>query len=357
MNEESIQFLPNYGLSDMDIAFIMITYPFPPGSASIKDGWDLNYALWIAGVDGDIKEHILEEYAHSNWPEIRFQFINYYTEARAAGFSHRATDNQHLRSESVELDWCCAEDTFTGDGANDTVAAFDEDLWLPGDVITYSFVQGSQDATPYRQRRVAETYAYYSSITNLRFRKIPFDPVAPTKADIHIYFGPIPNGRSSGWSMIGTTCRGSRQSQALVSERGGTVESSMCFTAVVARTETSIGDKVQEERILYHEIAHSLGLRHERLSTVATDTHHHSASVAIPFDLKSVMLYADRSLEITENWKTFKDFFNSRSPSFNHLPSVMDEALLGVSSSRIEHDITLFSFTSGFVSLFRWRCV
>jgi hypothetical protein len=340
MNEESMRFLPNYSLSDMDLAFIMITYPFPPGSAPVKDGWDLNHALWIAGVDGDIKELILEEYAYSNWLEIRFQFINYYTEARAARFSHGVTDNQHVPSESAEFDWCCAEDTITGDGANDTVAAFDENLWLPGDVITYSFIQGSKDATPYRQRRVAETYAYYSSITNLRFRKIPFDPVAPAKADIHIYFGRIPNGRSSGWSMIGTTCQGSRQSQALIYERGGTVESSMCFTDVVARTETSIGDKVEEERILFHEIAHSLGLRHERLSTATTDSHHRSESVAIPFDLKSVMLYADQSLETTENWKSFKDFFNLRSPSFNHLPSVMDEALLGVSSFRIEHDTT-----------------
>lgn len=130
--------------------------------------------------------------------------------------------------------------------------------------------------------------------------------------------------------MIGTTCQGSRQSQALIYERGGTVESSMCFTDVVPKTETSLGEQVQEERILFHEIAHSLGLRHERLSTVTTNTHHHSASVATPFDLKSVMLYADRSLEITENWKSFKDFFDFRSPSFNHLPSVINEALLGV---------------------------
>lgn len=352
MNEESVQFLPNYGLSDMDLAFIMIIYPFPAGSTPVKDGWNLDHALWIAGVDGEIKELILEEYARSNWPEMRFQFINYYTEARAARSFHGVTDDQHLPSESVELDWhlpsegvelswhppsegveldwCCAEDAFTGDEANDTVAAFDENLWLPGDVITYSFVQGLKDATPYRQRRVAETYAYYSSITNLRFRKIPFDMLAPAKADIHIYFGPIPNGRSSGWSMIGTTCQGSRQSQALIHERGGTVESSMCFTDMIARTETSIGDKVQEERILFHEIAHSLGLRHERLSTVTTDTHHHSESVVVPFDLNSIMLYADRSLETTKNWKNFKEFFNFRSRSFNHLPSVMDEAVLGV---------------------------
>ena len=350
MNEEGIEVKPNNELSDIDKAYVTINYPYPVGTPLLDPVWTFEYALGIAGVEGNPRDRILQEYRNSNWPEVRYQFTNWCITARAAraerlnGVSSGGQDTVGNPSHGVKaednivLDWCASQlgGNDVGKGAAHGVATANKDLWLPGDTITYSFIQGTGNATPYRKQRIADTFKYYADITNLKFTLVPFDPVKAS-GDIRIYFGEIPGGNFTGWSIIGKASIKYRQSQDDIALAGGSVESSMVLSKVIPKTATEAqGDWVKrvEERTLYHEIGHALGLEHEHVSpfTETTDQPAEDVSVATPFDKKSVMLYAGRKLKDTSAWDSLEPLFDKNSTQFNHVPSTMDQAFIGVSS-------------------------
>ena len=363
MNEEGIEVKPNNVLSDIDKAYIIINYPHPVDTPPLDPVWTFEFALGVAGVDGSARDRILQEYRNSNWPEVRYQFTNWCITARAARaerLNSVSSGNQDTvgnpshevkAEDNIVVDWCASQlgDDDVGKGAAHGVATVNKDLWLPGDTITYSFIQGTGDATPYRQQRVADTFKYYADITNLKFTAVPFDPVKAS-GDIRIYFGEIPGGKFTGWSVVGKASIKSRQSQDDITLVGGSVESSMVLSKVIPKTAAEAqGDWVKrvEERTLYHEIGHALGLKHEHVSpfTDTTDQPDKDVSVATPFDKKSVMLYAGKQLKVTSAWDSLKNFFDFHSTDYNHVPSTMDKAFIGVSSLEnlcCEHILTLF---------------
>ena len=362
MNEEGIEVKPNNELSDIDRAYVTINYPHPVNTPLLDSAWTFEHALGIAGVDGSARDRILQEYRNSNWPEVRYQFTNWCISARAAraerlnSVSSGGEDTVGGPSHEVKpeddivLDWCASQlgDGDVSKGAAHGVATVNKDLWLPSDKIKYSFIQGTGDATPYRQKRVADTFKYYSDNANLTFEVVPFDPVKVT-GDIRIYFGEIPGGQYTGWSAIGTPSIKYRQSQDSIKSEGGTAESSMVLSKVIPKTAAEAQNenvKRVEERTLYHEIGHALGLKHEHVSpfTETTDKPDTKVSVATPFDKKSVMLYANRQLKVTTAWDSLKNFFDSHTTDYNHVPSTMDQAFIGVNSILnlcYEHILTL----------------
>jgi hypothetical protein len=66
---------------------------------------------------------------------------------------------------------------------------------------TYVFLQGTEQATPYRQKRVADTSSIWNARANLVVKEVPWGPTSP-KADIRIWFGAIPQVDILGWSVI-----------------------------------------------------------------------------------------------------------------------------------------------------------
>ena len=340
MNEEGIEVKPNNELSDIDKAYVTINYPYPVGTPLLDPVWTFEYALGIAGVEGNPRDRILQEYRNSNWPEVRYQFTNWCITARAAraerlsGVSSGDQDTVGNPSHGVKaednivLDWCGSQlgDNDVGKGAAHGVATINEYLWLPGDTITYSFIQGTSDATPYRQQRIRQTFEYYANITYLKLICVNKDP--QNLADIRIYFGEL-GGSVTGRSAIG---KEPLPSQAL---NGFPSDTTMIFSGVVPKTEAEAQRlKKVEERTLYHEIGHALGLKHEHVSpfTETTDQPTKDVSVATPFDKKSVMLYAGRQLKDTSAWDSLEPLFDKNSTQFNHVPSTMDQAFIGVSS-------------------------
>jgi len=334
MNEQGLKIDPNNSLSEIDKAFMTINYPFPSNKQKFTD------ALNVAGVGGDELANILALFDKKDWNEVRYEFTKWTTEARAARKASQAIAETPKPAADVTLpailDGCASEDVEgavrPGGNAQKGVAASDVLLWIPGEQVTYSFVQGSLDVTAYRKKRIAETLAAYASRANLTFQEIPFDPVERS-AKIHIYFGGIPFPNVTGWSMFAKEAVGLRRTQAEIDAWGGSVESSIVLTDIVPKVAPTDASAIKrEKRTLYHELGHALGLLHEHTSpnTQTFDTPTTNSSVATVFDPESVMLYANKKLRATTLWEQFKECFDPLSTKYNCVPSKMDFAFLGV---------------------------
>ncbi|KAF9525728.1 hypothetical protein CPB83DRAFT_885381 [Crepidotus variabilis] len=329
MNVQNIKIPPNNQLSEMDKAFMNINYP-------TGDSDQFSTSLDVAGVPPSDKADIVKAYNKQDWSEVRFLFTNFCTEARAAQET-RSNDTSSSTGPPAHdiaplIDGCLAERSTSGpSGAQKGVATVGSDLWLPGDEITYSFIQGTSDATAYRKKRVKDIFDFYSTRANLTFRQIDFDPLHPD-AKIRIYFGAIPGDIATAWSEIGKKSIGLKQPKSEIDALGGTVDTSMNFTDIVPKVAPTTNEaKVREMRTLYHEIGHSLGLKHEHASpyTKTTDKPDTRVSMATAFDENSVMLYADKELRASTAWESFVAFFSPSSTKYNHEPSLLDLAFLG----------------------------
>lgn len=67
--------------------------------------------------------------------------------------------------------------------------------------VTYVFLQGTEQATRYPQKRVADTSSIWNARANLVVKEVPWGPTSP-KADIRIWFGAIPQVDILDWSVI-----------------------------------------------------------------------------------------------------------------------------------------------------------
>ncbi|KAF8165904.1 hypothetical protein B0H34DRAFT_780581 [Crassisporium funariophilum] len=371
MNSEGIEVKPNNVLSEMDKAFIRINFPKLAETSSSDDP---NYrtfkaALDIVGVDGEDKDIILSRFSKGDIFEVRYEFSRFCTETRIARKAYGAREVTSDDLEDFE-DGCWAEDddvdSAASTGASRGVATIESMLWLPGEEVTYSWIQGSLQATDYRKKRVAETLAFYATRANLVFKEIPFDPVH-LPAKIHIYFGPIGKKKHvTGWCKIGKESVGLRRTLSEIERKGGTAESSICLSdAVPAAEPTDPVAKKVEMRTLFHELGHALGLRHEHNSpnTKTADKVDDKVSLVTLFDENSVMLYANRKLRSDRIWPSIKDDFDRGSTKYNHKPSELDLALLGALyparkghvDDRFEEDIKTLGLTSKLKALSEQR--
>lgn len=84
MNTQSIEVPPNNKLSPTDIAFVTLNYPFFKADLKghVAAGWDIEHAMDVAGVQGDSRVRILEEYGQGDWRELRAVFTQHTINAR-----------------------------------------------------------------------------------------------------------------------------------------------------------------------------------------------------------------------------------------------------------------------------------
>jgi hypothetical protein len=87
MNKQGRRIDPNNELSDLDKAYITITYP-PEPSGTNGANWTIEYALNVAGVDDADKRLILGIYATGGeWAELRARFRDWNNRAKGGGSS------------------------------------------------------------------------------------------------------------------------------------------------------------------------------------------------------------------------------------------------------------------------------
>ena len=161
MNDQGIQIKPNIKLSDIDKAFATINYPFFVS----HDPTILNY--WSQG----------------DWEQIRYAFTGWCTSTRMA---RRPAQGMNPNPEETSLpdgfdDGCLQEVidrgirhlSSEGNGAAQGV----DYLWTPDQDVTYAFLQGTGQATPYRKKRVADTFSIRNARANLVVKEVPWGPI------------------------------------------------------------------------------------------------------------------------------------------------------------------------------------
>jgi len=357
MNEQGIRIKPNNKLSDTDKAFMTINYPYFKAPAATVGGSEapkspletpletslqkFQDALDLAGVTGDTRKSILNYFAQGDWQQIRYAFTDWCTSTR---LSRKASQGAKPVDEGDLPDGFtrgCLTESITdelkssdsGAGAAHGVATKFDKLWTPGQAVTYAFLQGATFATPYRVKRVKETLDTYAARANLDLQEVKWGPSIPP-AHIRIWFGDIPKKNVVGWCQIGRDSVGLVRTQEEINTRGGSADSSACFSLKTLPGDKAPSDsdaKEMESMMLFHELGHGLGLKHEHQSpnTKTTDIPDKNVSIATAFDEDSVMLYPGRELlESASTWLKFKSLF----AGINYEPSKMDYAFLAVST-------------------------
>jgi len=165
-------------------------------------------------------------------------------------------------------------------------------LWTPDQDDTYAFLQGTGQATPYRKNRVADTFAIWNSRANLVVKELPWGLTSPN-ADIRIRFGGIPQGDILGWSVFANPSIGLAWDRAYIERNGGKFDiTGVLSTTVIPEnaSPTKLEDQKSEEKLLFHELEHTLGLQHEHESAL-TDKPNPKINIAASFDGDSLMIY------------------------------------------------------------------
>ncbi|MBV8824834.1 MAG: hypothetical protein JO084_06485 [Bradyrhizobiaceae bacterium] len=136
--------------------------------------------------------------------------------------------------------WCFAWYAAPAPSSTTAKAALVKDnKWQPGDTITISFIDGTQQQKDLVQRFCKE----WTDLANLTFS---FQP--PPNTDIRISF------RYSGsWSVIGTTCRSVPKNQP---------------TMNFGWLTPNVTDE-EARRVILHEFGHALGLIHEHQNPIS----------------------------------------------------------------------------------------
>jgi hypothetical protein len=166
-------------------------------------------------------------------------------------------------------------------------------------------------------------------------KEVPWAPIAP-KADIRIWFGEIPQEDILGWSVISNQGIGLVWGQAYIEQNDGSVDAtSVLSTSVIPEnvSPTKSEDQKSEEKLLFHELGHTLGLRleHESANTATTDKPNSEIDIATFCDEDSVMLYPGRELKTSGSaWRKFKNFCDPKATKYTHVLSKEDMAFLAV---------------------------
>lgn len=313
-------------------------------------------ALDTAGVDGDVKNSLDLLFAQGNWPVIRSTFTKWCTDMRRArNPGDPPIDEKPVLFVEV-VDGCAAEpeppitiavsdvnilavsETTTTTTPTPEWEAAVANFWSPGEVLTYSWVQGSTGLSEHRKERTRETLAVYFARINLKLQEVPMEGLPSDNTKVQIYFGPTHIAGVAGWSKIGNTSVRYRQTQAELDSRGGTAETTVGFTEDIVPMDAPVDPILtkREQRVSFHQIGHMLGLTHELVVqgvkfTESQDSTVPDINVAEWFDSRSIMFYPTRAmLNRPDFWEMVKNHFDMESPDYNYLPSEVDLSLLGV---------------------------
>ncbi|KAH8099645.1 hypothetical protein BXZ70DRAFT_240399 [Cristinia sonorae] len=301
MNNQRIEVKPNYVLSDLDKAYMVINYPFQTKDTK----WTLSYALQVAGVTGSAKETIAQE-TDADLIRQKFSVWNAASRAETASGSTRGPghsvdhDIQHdagnpsgewddlddfdisfnpkiIKEVSMDKDWCASEDPeVLGEGDDDIeeddsdddigpargVAEGENVLWPAGRTVYYWFQQGMYRPplmSPSRktQRDIArQAFKEWSEASLLPIREAESE----ADAQIKIWISDAVIGARRSHSRIGR--------RALLEEndptRGGNRQTTMYLHFPPGSLAAGTDGRFRALTMCRHEVGHMMGLRHEQ---------------------------------------------------------------------------------------------
>ena len=76
-NVQGIEIKPTTELSPLDKAFAFLNYPFIGTVTSSDPSVNLDNAIAAAGIAGEFKDSIVEEYAQGDWEGVRAEFTRW----------------------------------------------------------------------------------------------------------------------------------------------------------------------------------------------------------------------------------------------------------------------------------------
>ncbi|KAJ7153279.1 hypothetical protein C8R46DRAFT_1197359 [Mycena filopes] len=354
MNKQHIEVPPNHALSDKDKAYMIINYPRPTAHVSAPK-WTLEYALQVSGVGATTVKKILAIKAgdgseKDKVDKIREIFTRAQVVARTRVSLNGASDpgTNPTRAEG----WCREKTASTVAVPNHVahgVVGVASKLWLPHQTITYGFMEGDAIATPYRKSLVKKALEHYMGHTSLHFQEVLMpanleDAAERAKCNVRISLGPVQQGHY-GWSFVGRDALtamhdgvdgpGTRWATIYIGGLPVTPEAELALTQHERNDATST---------LYHELGHTLGLRHEASSPNSQILNGGIVEylAASKYDDQSVMLYEGL---------TYRPPLVGKTP-LNPMPSTTDLDILrlfypdnGRSDGRFSRALDDFAFT------------
>ena len=82
-NTQGIEIEPTTDLSPLDKAFAFLNYPFIGGVTSTDASVNVENALATAGITGEFKDSIAQEYAQGDWEGVRAEFTRWAVNQKA----------------------------------------------------------------------------------------------------------------------------------------------------------------------------------------------------------------------------------------------------------------------------------
>ncbi|KAJ7438411.1 hypothetical protein B0H11DRAFT_2105041 [Mycena galericulata] len=326
MNEQNIEITMNYTLSDFDKAYMLINYPRVQALHS-EPLWTLDHALEVVGVDISTTSAIRN--AHGDAVQIRLLFTAFQIRMRRAAAPPKGHDvlppaggdpGQSIPSrglnditpDDIPDEWCLTDDPEDADDVSGPPGGVSHGvyeelrLWWPYQTITYGFIYQDQ-ATEYRMSRVRNVFKFYERHTSLAFRETVdawnLDPTRQMETcNIRIDFGApgliadFIEGRRNGYAEIGTD-QLDRKDVPVLGDKSLRPLTSLWLGVQGWDSDHAVSwYQDYSNRILYHEIGHALGLRHEHIITNGelVENKLEATGGAIrgtKFDPESVMLY------------------------------------------------------------------
>ncbi|THH27511.1 hypothetical protein EUX98_g6673 [Antrodiella citrinella] len=384
MNEQRINVPPNYSLTDLDKAFVVINYPRKEPAQEAPE-WTLAHALDVVGVDASAKANILARTDDAD--DVRLAFT-LWTAANHA-LEHHPTTPSHaphsgklptapaysatkpaphpVPKDEDKRDWCATGRSSTpggGIGADPygpahAVTVVNASLWLPGDSIKYWYqqklyqgpiVDGLFEPRINRVERLESVFKEYEAVVNVKF----VEAKSEADSDVRIWFKESDGVQERSWCWIAKDSKDSSKKND-PSICGGNERTTMYLN--LPRSDPQSKNKVKTEerlnRTCRHEVGHLLGLLHEHSSpkTKTVSKVDPTAAAWTDYDPKSIMLYpkiplknseeehktglVDQEVEMTERNVVLSDkdkaFLQALYPTSSE---ALDEALtvLGVSA-------------------------
>ncbi|KAJ7209191.1 hypothetical protein GGX14DRAFT_697875 [Mycena pura] len=313
---------PNFALSDMDKAYMVIVYPRAAPLSSAPT-WTLESALQVFGVDSVTAQAIEDAYAQGDIASGRTKFLTFLV------YTRLGTQVPAAPTLIPADTWCNAILPTNISGVPNIVLhgkALEDLLWLPHEEVTFGFLDATPtlpDSSPteYRKRRVRKALDLYMQHCSIYFREVDvarldFTTLAAQQAcTIRIAFGRSPQVRMDGshlwgWSYCG---KEAKYLQTKNSPQFATVW--IGGQALNSDAELSADPLALEwaDAILYHELGHVLGLRHEHADpnpAAQSMTSIPDILVSSLLDPRSIMLYAESPYTSPNEW--FKLTWNSK---------------------------------------------
>jgi len=94
MNLERIEVPPNNNLSDIDKAYVAITYPYFVRPSYADPVWTFEHALDVACIQGESRDKILAEFAQKDAQGIRTEFGLWSLNQRALALEQKLTNKK-----------------------------------------------------------------------------------------------------------------------------------------------------------------------------------------------------------------------------------------------------------------------